>query len=734
MAVLEKIRKRSVLLFIIIIGALLAFILGDFLNSGRSLFGPGDTVAKVGGAKVSQMDLNKKSEQLENSLKQARAAGQDVPAEYADPDYRYGQSVEAALYEKLMNQECERLGIQVTDEFISKFVANPQSAGYVWQTLMGELGGNAQETMMYLQQNGIVDPTTYLDAIKNPARYHLDGQITGALQQAWKNMETSLAQNVEFSLYNQMLGSMMQPNKADAKAYFENQNNLAAVKAVSVPLSTVKDSEITLEESDYQAAYDKNKEAFRLLDESREVAFIVIPIEPSDDDYAKAEKEAAALRAELSLSEGIEAVLDHKGFNQQTLTLTDADLQRNLQYASLRMDSTGVSKGSVHELFAPRGTKSIAKILDVTSGIDRVVFDFYPLESAAQADSVFTDKSFAAVDSVISTMTGGQLADLSTSLINPSAELAGLISNAAVKDALANAPLKEYYAINDSINGQPFNAVVLVKERDAEVPAYQLAVMTYEVYPSEKTRQDLAQALHNYVANHPTAEKFANDTTGTYNVMYSMISPNSYTIANPSVTPGTRTVVKWAMDAKNGAVSPVFQKQKTIYGRNGQPDETQDYLIAVAVMDIYDDYVPANSHLVKESLKNRAMADKKAKVLVDKYNGKGKNADEYAKAMGATPQDMNVAFGAGTIGGQAQGALAAAKKGAVVGPVQGNTAVYVFQVDEVTTPDFNAADLKTRLREAAPSFRTPQAGLQMLIGNRKVTNNTLLFTVDEAGQ
>lgn len=38
MATLEKIRSKSVLLFVIIIVALLAFILGDFLTSGRTYF------------------------------------------------------------------------------------------------------------------------------------------------------------------------------------------------------------------------------------------------------------------------------------------------------------------------------------------------------------------------------------------------------------------------------------------------------------------------------------------------------------------------------------------------------------------------------------------------------------------------------------------------------------------------------------------------------------------------
>ena len=52
MATLEKIRSKSVLLFTIIIVALLAFILGDFLTSGRSLFGGGTTIAQIGDHKI----------------------------------------------------------------------------------------------------------------------------------------------------------------------------------------------------------------------------------------------------------------------------------------------------------------------------------------------------------------------------------------------------------------------------------------------------------------------------------------------------------------------------------------------------------------------------------------------------------------------------------------------------------------------------------------------------------
>lgn len=737
MAVLEKIRKRSVLLFIIIIGALLAFILGDFLNSGRSLFGPGDTVASVDNVKVKQMDLNEQSENVENYMKNMRAYGQNISADWADPDYRYQQALDAALYQKLMAEELERLGIKVTDDFISQYVANPTSSNDVWQILISQFGANGQETLAYLQQNGIVDPSTYLDAIKNPARYRLDDATAASLAGAWQKMETNLARQTEYNLYNNMLSSMVQPNKADAKAYFDNQNILANVRAASVPMSTVSDSEITVEDSDIEAVYNTNKGAYEILDETREVAYILVPITPSNEDVEKANAATKALVADLMNSEGIQTLANHKGFIHKTEKITKEELGKDFKYAPLRMDSAGIGKGTVKELFSNTDKRSVAKVLDVTTGIEKVVYSFYPVENQHEADSLFANKSVEAVDSVIKALSGGQLVNMQASLVKPdNTGYAGAFASVDnVAEALKSAPLNQYYFVADTVSAQPLQGVLVVKERGESVPVYELEIMDYEIYASEKTRQDLTQQLHNYVANNPTAAQFANDTTGNYNVRFSLIDPNKYTLDKSQITPNTRALVKWALDAKKGAVSPVFSRQRTVFGRGDQPDETQDYLIAVAVVDIYDDFVPYTSQLVKDNLKGRATTDKKAKVLIDKYNGKGKNINEYATAMGVTPQNMNIAFGAGSVGGAAQGKLAAAKKGDVVGPVQGGNAVYVFQVDEVTTPDFNSVDLQTRLNEAGRAFRTPQQGLSMLIGSRKINNNLIkYFTADPTAE
>ena len=101
MATLEKIRSKSVMLFAVIIVALLAFILGDFLTSGRNFFGPGDTVASADGVKVKFDEYQKRSQELS-----AQYQGQKI-----DPDVLSQLAIEQLLSEKLMQKEYDRVGI-----------------------------------------------------------------------------------------------------------------------------------------------------------------------------------------------------------------------------------------------------------------------------------------------------------------------------------------------------------------------------------------------------------------------------------------------------------------------------------------------------------------------------------------------------------------------------------------------------------------------------------------------
>jgi peptidyl-prolyl cis-trans isomerase D len=181
-------------------------------------------------------------------------------------------------------------------------------------------------------------------------------------------------------------------------------------------------------------------------------------------------------------------------------------------------------------------------------------------------------------------------------------------------------------------------------------------------------------------------------------------------------------MVKWIMDARKGQVSPVFQ------------DNKQSYMLAVAVKGIYDgDYLPWDCSAINTTLRAQALNAKKGDKLVAQYTGKAKDIAGYAKAMGTEVAEGDVNFNSpmlaniGVNESALQGAIAAAKQGAVVGPVKGNNAVVVFQVKKVDTASrpYSYEEYAARFNQSLGAGRFNP--MLLLLGKEKVKNNSLDF-------
>ena len=94
----------------------------------------------------------------------------------------------------------------------------------------------------------------------------------------------------------------------------------------------------------------------------------------------------------------------------------------------------------------------------------------------------------------------------------------------------------------------------------------------------------------------------------------------------------SRDAINWAMKAKKGQVSPIFG------------DETEGRFLAVALNDVYEDYIPATDPQVKKMLTAKIRNDKKADALIAQYNGKAKDINGYAAAMGVKADTATVNF------------------------------------------------------------------------------------------
>lgn len=166
-------------------------------------------------------------------------------------------------------------------------------------------------------------------------------------------------------------------------------------------------------------------------------------------------------------------------------------------------------------------------------------------------------------------------------------------------------------------------------------------------------------------------------------------------------------------------------------------DDRQTYLMAIAVKDIYDKYMPWTSPAVKTGLRARALNSKKAEKLMNQYAGKANDLQGYAKVLGDTIMHGNVNITTPTLltigigESELQGAIAATEKGKFVGPLQGRRGILVFEVEDVNTDNrpFDERDYGTRFTQTFGISRqsTP---LPLLLGKNKIENKSLNFVQD----
>lgn len=693
MATLEKIRNKSVLLFVIIILALLAFIMGDFLTSGRTYFGHPTTVAKAAGVTVEYQDYQNRLTQMGEQLRnQGRDYSSDVLTQNA---------LQALLTEQLFRKEYDRLGIKVTDKELT-------------EAMTGEFPHPAATQMIaYLAQQlqlPEMSGRTVFDAMQNPAKYGLTPEIGQELRGIWANQEKEVENTMLNQKFMRLVSGLFTYNNLDAKSFYDDNATTRHIAYVSKDASSVSDEEIEFSDADIKAKWDEQKSAYRLDEEVREVNYIYVPIEPSQTDRVEAQQLVENAIASLNEIPALEAVASNTGFVVSTNTQTLSSIAD----ARLRTFVSENESGVAQLISSDNDTYRIGKILDVKTGIDSINVSVLRAAEGANLDSVLNlinggatfasltnDASFQGQDSIWTGLEGIGLDD-------------------KTKAALANATVGRAFIYTDTIQNQPVSAIYKVNNRHAPVKYYEVATIEYTVDPSQETLTQLSSDLRTFVSNNSSAGEFADNATDAgYTVLTDQVSASSTGIGNAR---DSRRFVKWVMDAKKGQVSPMMQ------------DDRQSYLIAVAVADIYKGYMPYTSPAINTQLTTQAKNSKKAEKLMADFAGKANDLAGYAQVMGTEVSEGNVNITTPnllTIGvneSALHGAIAAAEQGKLVGPIKGNRGILVFEVRDINTDNrpFNEVEYGNRFAQTFGLSRRPTP-LPLLLGKSKVDNRSLNF-------
>ncbi|MGG7034693.1 MAG: peptidylprolyl isomerase [Flavobacterium sp.] len=247
MAVLSKIRQRSGLLLVVIGFCLFAFIIGDLVQG--NLFNQSSrNVGSVNNKDISFDEFKVKVDNVEKS-------GQGVTPTQA-VNQVWDQEVSIAL----LTSEFEKLGINVGEIQIVEILKQSE-----------DIGQNPQ----FLNAAGVFDLAKFKEFFKaNPEQAQL-----------LKEREKSAELNAKYQIYSTLVKAGVYTTKSEAKLKYEMENNKVNFDFVSVPYSSVKDSDVKISDEEIVAYMKKNEKKFK-ADANSEIEFVVVEDKASAADEA----------------------------------------------------------------------------------------------------------------------------------------------------------------------------------------------------------------------------------------------------------------------------------------------------------------------------------------------------------------------------------------------------------------------------------------------------------------
>ena len=549
MATLEKIRSKSVFLIVVIGIALLAFIVGDAITNGRSLFGSGSTIASLGDAKV---DIS----EYQSRLNMYQEANPD-----ADVQELSQATIDALINEKLLDAAAKKLGVEVSDEQTTYYIM--EQPLQPMQLFMNTYGRAVQQ--MY--PNAQLTPTLMYNIIFTPEKYGLSADQTEGLKQAWIAMEKETKAAAARNIYMQLLYATIQPNDLDKKALFAQNTDSYTVDVARKAFGELDKKKYPVSDADIKAEYDKNKNMFMVKELTKTVGFIAYSVKPSDADIKLAKELQAAALKSVKAGQPLAKDLQKQGVRFDTRTATTAnagDYQLSSFLKGAPVDSVA--------LFDRGGSFRIVKLVGNSAANDSLEVAFVQVMKDQVAAVTADIKAGMALDSLSGKYSADQVGVSPAQWVSIQNEQArqqlGSVSSTFVA-ALDTVGAGAILTAQETPEG---SVLAYVKNAKPKVSVYTYEDTYYDLYPSDETIDAATEALSKYAASHNTPAKFAEGAQKAgymhQSVPVSASLPAFSAGMNPmngraSYYPKSREVVQWVMtEGEPGMASPVFSNEE----------------------------------------------------------------------------------------------------------------------------------------------------------------------------
>ncbi len=690
MATLQKIRNHGVILAIIIGLALFAFVIGDLLKSGTSMFQQSQqTVAVIEDEEINIMEFQAAVEQMKEIYKIELGRNDFNEQELS----QIRNSVwENMINAKLLELEAQKIGLTVGKEELKERLIGKNIHPIIQQRRMfldpatGKFNPNAVRQFY----NNIFSQTA--TTVENKEKL----QEAKAYWLFWeKEVKKAILQENFLTLMNKSVGV----NAIQSKFNFDARNESIDANYIVKPYYSISDSAVKVDDSELKAKYKKDKELYKQKP-NRSIKYVSFQVEPLAEDFAKAKAWMEKTETEFRTTNDIIGLINQ----ESDRSYTDESYSQKTVPSNLKKFAFSNSTGAIYGPVFENNTYTMARIMK--SGI-------MESDSVKLRHIVLMPTDEKKADSLLNVIRkGGNFAKIARehSLIAQTASKGGEIgwvsrSNLTTENLdkktvkeIFSKKIKQAFKISSSQGIQIFE----VLDRTPARRKVKLAILERKVTPSNSSYSKIYNDAKQFAVNGNNAEKFETVAKekgyivrqGTY------LEKNTETLNR---IPQSRQIVKWAFENEKGTVSDVFDCNRVAF--------------VVALVDKINDDEYADFETVKPQIKALLIRDKKAEKLIQEIEKEQKtntNLESLAATMNLqikTANNINFnsyQFGEAGVEPYIIGESTSVSTKEMSKPLKGNSGVFVVQVTNKSkgnTPynqKLEMEQLNSRLTQALP--------------------------------
>ena len=697
MAVLEKIRVKFGLAASIIIAlGLLSFIIDpqELINAFQSMSSKYD-VGNINGKKVAYNDFVQEVETMTriNELmtgSSAQSAQQQAQARNA--------AWQNLIYRDLFVRRANDAGIVVgEDEMVDLTTGN-------------NLSPLISQNPVFAGNDGSFSKEQLLSFVQN-----MGADETGNLRLYWNYLQNSISNQQYSQKYSSLFTAASSANAIQVRRDIEENNNTTDVDFVMVPYGYLKDSTVTVSDSEIRSYYNSHKNFFR-QQASRDIEYVVFEVVPSEKDINAAKTEVADLYEEFATTDNMKAFLSRNSDR----SLSDYWYKKGeLSTVNARVEDY-VWNGTtpVSDIIASGNKFFVARVMDSRMIPDSAYVKHILLQG--------TDAE-AKADSLLNVVRkGGSFSNLVAQYSDDqNSQADGELGN--IGWMTQNYMLPGFESVLEAKKGEPFilktqygTHVVLVSNLTKPVAKKRVAIFEKEAIASKET----------FSTYYSQANRFATIASGSYaNYRRAIDSCGVYSHPVNNLSEATdrfgaidnaKEVTRWAFDNKVGKVSEIITVDN-------------NFFFIATVKGIHKEGIATVEEVatqIKDRLYREKLGQKKAQDFAAEVEGLD-DLQAIAEKLGSSVSSQSgVAFSSLTSQGSLDpafiGALSVAPEGKLCGPVVGSVGIYFYKVTGRDTGAFFTED-DAKVRDAQMAQYNSQMIVPVMMLDADVKDNRARF-------